>query len=84
MNTVRKTKISIPVSPTPRPPGEISPSFMLIIGIRPPIGVFESCIELTDPLEVAVVDAAHTADRAGPKRTSLPSMFPPGASLPVA
>ena len=46
-------------------------------GIMPPSGVKLSCIELTDPFEVPVVDAAHKPDAAGPKRTSLPSMFPP-------
>ena len=39
-----------------------------------------SCIELTEPFDVPVVDAAHRPDAAGPKRTSLPSMFPPACS----
>ena len=43
----------------------------------PPSGVKLSCIELTEPLDVPVVDAAHRPEAAGPKRTSLPSMFPP-------
>ena len=37
----------------------------------------ESCIELTEPLEAAVVAAAQSAELAMPKRTSLPSMLPP-------
>ena len=47
------------------------------IGIMPPSGVYESCIELTEPLLAAVVALAHSAEVAIPKRTSLPSMFPP-------
>ena len=35
-------------------------------------------MELTEPLEVPVVLAAQMAEAVGPKRTSLPSMFPPG------
>ena len=40
----------------------------------------ESCIELTEPLEAAVVAVAHSAELAIPKRTSLPSMLPPACS----
>ena len=46
-------------------------------GIMPPSGVKLSCIELTDPFDVPVVEPAQSPDAAGPKRTSLPSMFPP-------
>src|SRR6266536_3016581 len=35
-------------------------------------------MELTDPLDVPVVDAAHRPDAVGPLRTSFPSAFPPG------
>ena len=38
----------------------------------------ESCIALTEPLDAAVVAVAHSAELAMPKRTSLPSMLPPG------
>ena len=38
----------------------------------------ESCIELTEPLDAAVVAVAQRAELAMPKRTSLPSMLPPG------
>ena len=37
-------------------------------------------MELTEPLEAAVVAVAHSAELAMPKRTSLPSMLPPGWS----
>src|ERR1019366_7481419 len=57
-----------------------SPSFINTRGTSPPIGVYESCIEQTDPLEVAVTEVAHMAEEAIPKRTSLPSMLPPGCS----
>ena len=45
---------------------------------RPPSGVNESCIELTDPFDAAVVAVAQSAELPMPKRASLPSMFPPG------
>ena len=35
-------------------------------------------MELTEPLEAAVVAVAQSAELAMPKRTSLPSMLPPG------
>ena len=38
----------------------------------------ESCIELTEPFDAEVVATAHSAELATPKRTSLPSMLPPG------
>ena len=41
------------------------------------MGVKESCIALTEPLEAAVVAVAQSAEFAMPNRTSLPSMFPP-------
>ena len=43
----------------------------------PPSGVKLSCIEFTEPFEVPLVDAAHRPEASVPKRTSLPSMFPP-------
>jgi hypothetical protein len=51
---------------------------MINSGIIPPSGVNESCIESTAPVEVAVVATANSAERATPKRTSLPSILPPG------
>ena len=50
---------------------------------NPPTGVSESCMAFTEPLEVPVVEAAHTADAVGPNRTSLPSSEPPGESAPT-
>ena len=44
----------------------------------PPTGVKLSCIEFTEPFDVPVVDAPQMPDATGPKRTSLPSMLPPG------
>ena len=63
---------------------------MLISGIMPPNAVKESCMALTAPQEAAVVTTANSAEATMPKRTSLPSMFPPvrpmavKASLPCA
>ena len=37
-------------------------------------------MELTEPFEAAVVAVAQSAELAMPKRTSLPSMLPPGCS----
>ena len=77
MNTDRIAMISRPLRPTPTPPGLTSPSIMWLSATPPPSGVKLSCIELTEPFDVPVVDAAHRPDAAGPKRISLPSMFPP-------
>ena len=82
MKTAMMAKISMPYSPEPTPPKITSPSCISHIGTRPPSGVNESCIELTDPLEAAVVAAAHSAELAMPKRVSLPSMLPAAASTP--
>ena len=51
---------------------------MLTRGTKPPIGVNESCMLLTAPHDASVVTVAYRAELAIPKRTSLPSMFPPG------
>ena len=59
------------------PPGEISPNIMWIIGPAPPSGVNESCMQFTEPFDVPVVAPAHKPHAAVPRRTSLPSMFPP-------
>ena len=45
----------------------------------PPGAVSESCIELTAPVDVPVVDAAKSAEAASPKRVSLPSIAPPAS-----
>ena len=51
---------------------------MLISGTMPPSGVNESCMALTQPQLASVVIVAKSAESAIPKRTSLPSMLPPG------
>ena len=53
--------ISRPLRPTPTPPGLTSPSIMWLSGTPPPSGVKLSCIELTEPLDVPVVEAAQSA-----------------------
>ena len=82
-NTATMTKISMLMKPTPTPPKMLL-SHMPTSGIRPPSGVIESCIELTDPFDVTVVVTAHSADRPAPKRTSLPSIEPVDWSTPMA
>ncbi len=77
MNTAMMALISIPARPTPVPPGETSPSFMLTSGTMPPRGVKLSWPESTEPVEVPVVEAAKTPEVNGPSRTSLLSMLPP-------
>src|SRR5664279_3992968 len=52
---------------------------MLKIATPPPPAVNESCIELTAPVDVDVVDAANSALAAAPKRVSLPSIAAPAA-----
>ena len=79
-NTATMAKISMPYSPEPTPPKITSPSCISHIGTRPPSGVNESCIALTEPLEAAVVAVAHSAELAMPKRVSLPSMLAPACS----
>ena len=84
------TNSSMPYMPEPTPPTMISPSWMLISGIMPPIAVNESCMALTAPHDASVVITANSEEAAMPKRTSLPSRLPPvrpsavKASLPCA
>ncbi len=61
------------------PPRATSPSIMLIIGIMPPSAVYESCIELTAPVEVSVDADPNSVEAMMPKRCSLPSIAPPAA-----
>src|SRR5262245_11785517 len=51
---------------------------MFASGTRPPSGVNESCQPLIAPQLASVVAVAKRAVLAMPKRTSLPSMLPPG------
>ena len=76
-NTATIANISMPYSPEPTPPKITSPSWISHIGTSPPSGVNESCIELTEPFEAAVVAVAQSAELTMPKRVSLPSMLPP-------
>src|ERR1700722_1289237 len=77
INTERITKTIIPYNPEPTPPNTTSPSMMLTSGTIPPRGVNESCIAFTAPQLASVVTVAYNAELVIPKRTSLPSMFPP-------
>ena len=74
-NTATMTKISMLMKPTPTPPKMLL-SHMPMSGIRPPSGVSESCIALTDPFDVTVVVTDQSADSPEPNRTSLPSIEP--------
>ena len=64
------------MNPTPTPPNT-AVNWRLKSAASPPKGVSESCMLLTDPVSAAVVMAVNILLRAGPKRTSLPSMLPP-------
>ena len=55
MNTATTANMIIPYRPEPTPPKITSPSWISHIGIMPPSGVNESCIELTEPFDAAVV-----------------------------
>ncbi len=61
-----------------------SPVCMLNSGTRPPSGVKLSCMLFTAPQLASVVTVANSADCAMPKRTSLPSMLPPGCAAVAA
>jgi len=86
MNTVMTASTSMPYSPDPTPPGEISPSIMLTSAIIPPIGVKLSNIPFTAPVDVAVEVVPKSVVPRMPKRTSLPSIAAPAAwvALPPA
>src|SRR5277367_2097253 len=59
-NTVIMASTRMPYIPAPTPPGAISPSAMSNSAMPPPNGVSESWKQLTEPVEVTVVDAANT------------------------
>src|SRR5271168_967603 len=67
----------MPYIPAPTPPKTTSLSMMLTRGTSPPSGVKESCQPLMAPQLASVVTVANSAELAIPKRTSLPSIFPP-------
>ena len=83
-NTASSANTTMPYSPEPTPPGTTSPSCISSSSTNPPSGMKLSCIAITAPVLVAVVPAANRELAATPKRTSLPSMFPPSASTPSA
>src|SRR3989344_7302498 len=58
----------------------ISPSSILSRGMSPPIGVKESCMQLTAPQETAVVQQAKSVESNRPKRISFPSQLPEESS----
>ena len=67
MNTVMSTWNNMQYMPHPMPPKMISPIRMFHIGISPASGIQLSCIELTEPLSIAVQDtppehAVHHAE----------------------
>ena len=75
-NTVTMARTRMPYMPAPIPPGAISPSAMSNSAMPPPNGVSESWKQLTEPVEVTVVDAANTEQPGVPVRTSTPSIAP--------
>ena len=74
MNTDRIAMMSRPLRPTPTPPGLTSPSIMWLSATPPPSGVMLSCIELTEPFDVPVVDAGPQPGR---RRSRSGSPCPP-------
>ena len=62
------------MNPTPTPPN-MALIIMSSMKIPPDNGVWLSCMEFTEPLEVAVVDTPHREEATGPNRTSFPSIF---------
>ena len=56
---------------------------MLVSGTRPPIGVKLSCQALIAPQEASVVSVANREESTMPKRTSFPSILPPGWKGPL-
>src|SRR5215469_2137115 len=75
-NTVTMARISRPYMPAPIPPGATSPSAMSNSAMPPPNGVSESWKQLTEPVEVTVVDAANSEQACGPNLVSTPSYAP--------
>ena len=75
-NTVTMARTRMPYIPAPMPPGAISPSAMSISVIAPPNGDSESWKQFTAPVEVTVVDAAHSEQPGVPNLVSAPSAAP--------
>ena len=53
-------------------------------GVSPASGLRLSCMQLTEPLLVQVVTAAHVAPADGPNRSSFPSRLPGRPDRPAA
>src|ERR1700694_4585465 len=77
IKTVINTWNNMQYTPQPMPPKKISPTRMFHIGIMPASGIQLSCIELTEPLSIAVADTPHSTLFMTPKRCSLPSISGP-------
>src|SRR3984893_17255905 len=75
-NTVTMARTRMPYMPAPIPPGATSPSAMSNSAMPPPNGVSESWKQLTEPVDVTVVDAANTEQPGVPVLTSTPSYAP--------
>src|SRR5579871_844930 len=73
MNTAIKTWNNMQYTPQPIPPNMISPIRMFHIGIMPANGIQLSCIELTEPLSIAVQDTPQRTLFITPNRSSFPS-----------
>ena len=61
--------------PTPLPP-KTQLSHMPVSGVSPASGFRLSCMQFTEPQQMAVVQAANVAPAEVPKRSSFPSRFP--------
>ena len=81
MKTVMRTWNNMQYMPQPMPPKSISPIRMFHIGIMPASGIQLSCMELTEPLSIAVQEVPQSTLFITPMRCSLPSMF--ASALPV-
>src|SRR5215470_2921446 len=82
-NTVTMARTRMPYMPAPIPPGATSPSAMSNSAMPPPNGLSESWKQLTEPVEVTVVDAANTEQPGVPVRTSTPSYAPCASCGPI-
>jgi hypothetical protein len=83
-NTATMANSSIPHKPEPGAPTITSSTIMLASRMAPLKGRKLSCIASTAPSDDAVETSAKSAEPAMPKRTSLPSMLPPGCKGPGA
>src|SRR5450830_1484925 len=75
-NTVSRAYWIRLIKPTPSPPNT-QLSIICAMGTKPPMGISESCMALTEPVVAPVVVAMNRLVSAMPKRSSLPSILPP-------